>query len=175
MATYSLPIATTTVLGGVKVDGTTITINSTTGVISAASAGSYASATLTGTTTIQHATEIVTTLTGATGTVVHDYSTGGSIWYHTNIASNFTANFTNLPTTNNRSITTTLVLIQGSTPYIPYAVSIEGVSQNLYWVGTAIGAGIQPTGYALKKDFVTFTLLRVNNTWTITAALNSYG
>jgi hypothetical protein len=37
VSTYVLPIATTTALGGVKVDGTTILINATTGIISGAS------------------------------------------------------------------------------------------------------------------------------------------
>lgn len=47
---YSLPQATTTALGGVKVDGSTITINATTGVISAtASAGTVTSVSGTGT------------------------------------------------------------------------------------------------------------------------------
>jgi len=36
---YTLPIATTTILGGVKVDGTTITINPSTGVISSVGGG----------------------------------------------------------------------------------------------------------------------------------------
>ena len=42
---YTLPIATTTVLGGVKVDGTTITINPSTGVISGSSTYSLPTAT----------------------------------------------------------------------------------------------------------------------------------
>jgi hypothetical protein len=47
---YTLPQATTTALGGVKVDGTTITINATTGVITAvASAGTVTSVGGTGT------------------------------------------------------------------------------------------------------------------------------
>ena len=44
-ALYSLPIATTTILGGVKVDGTTITINPSTGVISGSSTYSLPTAT----------------------------------------------------------------------------------------------------------------------------------
>lgn len=168
--TYTLPAATTSSLGGVIVDGVTITVSGT-GVISAASSGAFNSATLTGTTTIQHASEIVTPLSGATGTVVHDFSSGGGVFYHTNILSNFTANFTNVPLVINRSITLTLILIQGSTPYIPYAVSINGVSQNLYWNGA-----IQPTGYAGKKDFVTFNMVyTATGTWVIAAGLASYG
>jgi hypothetical protein len=169
MATYTLPTATTSVLGGVKVDGTTITINGS-GVISSASSGSYISPTLTGTTTIQALSEVVTGITGATGTVVHDYATAGSIFYHTDVASNFTANFTNMPTTNGRSYLITLILIQGNSPYIPNLVSVDGVSQNIYW-----GDNVQPAGTALKREFFAFTLLRINNAWVITAGVTSFG
>jgi hypothetical protein len=169
MATYTLPVATTSTLGGVIADGTTITVSAT-GVISAASAGTYINANLTGTTTLQHPVEIVSSIANATGTVAHDYLTGGSVWYHTNVVSNFTVNFTNVPTTDNRSITITLIIAQGATPYIPYLVSINGVSQTFYWA-----SGFQPVGYAYKKDFVTFTLIRSSGAWTVVGALNSYG
>lgn len=168
MATYTLPTATTSTLGGVKVDGTTITINN--GVISSASSGSYISPTLTGTTTIQALSEVITGVTGATGTVVHDYSTSSSIFYHTNVGSNFTVNFTNMPVTNGRSYLITLIIIQGNSAWIPNLVSVDGVPQNIYW-----GDNVQPAGTALKKEFFAFTLLRINNAWVITAGVTSFG
>ena len=167
--TYTLPAATTSTLGGIIVDGTTIAV-SPSGVISAANSGSYNNASLTGTTTIQHPTEIVTLLSGATGTVAHDFVSGSNIFYHTGVVSNFTANFTNMPTTANTSYTNTLIIQQGSTPYIPNTVSINGVSQNLYWNGT-----INPTGYANKIDFFAFNLLYTNSSWIITASWVSNG
>jgi hypothetical protein len=169
MATYTLPTASTSILGGVKVDGTTITINGS-GVISSASSGSYISPTLTGTTTIQALSEVITSITGATGTVVHDYSSASSIFYHTDVGSNFTVNFTNMPVTNGRSYLVTLIIIQGNSPYIPNLVSVDGVSQNIYW-----GNNVQPAGTALKKEFFAFTLLRINNAWVITAGVTSFG
>lgn len=168
MTTYILPTASTSTLGGVKVDGTTITVNN--GVISAASSGSFISPTLSGTTTIQHLTEVITSITGATGTVVHDFNTGSSSFYHTNVANNFTANFTNVPTTNGRSYLVTIVVIQGASPFIPHAVSIDGVSQNIFWAGNS-----QPAGTANKKQFFSFTLIRNNNSWIITASSTTFG
>jgi hypothetical protein len=168
MTTYTLPTASTTTLGGVKVDGTTITINN--GVISSASSGSFISPSLTGTTTVQHIAEIVTNITGATGTVVHDFNSASSLFYHTNVASDFTVNFTNVPTTNGRSYIVTLVLIQGNAAYIPHAVSIDGVSQNLFWSTNA-----QPVGAANKKEFFSFTLIRQTNSWIITASVATFG
>jgi hypothetical protein len=168
MTAYILPTASTTTLGGVKVDGTTITVNN--GVISAASSGSFISPSLSGTTTVQHLTEVVTSIVGATGTVVHDFNTGGSLYYHTNVADNFTANFVNMPTTDGRSYLVTLVVIQGNSAYIPHAVSIDGVSQNIFWA-----ENVQPAGTANKKEFFSFTLLRNNASWTITASSTTFG
>jgi hypothetical protein len=165
---YTLPVASTTTLGGVKVDGDTIVINN--GIISAATAGAFNSPTITGITTIQHLSEVVTPITEATGTVEHNFNTGSSIFYHTNVADNFTANFTNVPTTNDKSYFLTLIVVQGGTAYVPHAVSIEGVSQNLYWTNND-----QPEGTANKTEFFTFNLLRRNNAWLITAGVTTYG
>lgn len=166
--TYTLPVATTETLGGVRPDGVTITIDN--GVISAITAGSFVNPTITGITTIQHLTEIVTSISNATGTVIHDFDTGGSIFYHTNVQNNFTANFTNVPLTNNRSYAVTLIIEQGGTPYIPHAVSINGVSQNLFW-----STNVQPPGTANKIEFYSFTLIRRNDTWKISGAVSTYG
>lgn len=165
----SLPIATANSLGGVKPDGSTITIDQN-GIISAASTGSFVSPTLTGTTTVQHLTEIITTKTGATGTVEHNLDTHSSIFYHTNVADNFTVNFTGLPTTDGRSYIITIIIQQGGTAFIPHAVSIDGASQNIYW-----GNNTQPSGTANKKEFFTFTILRVAGSWVVSADLSSYG
>lgn len=165
----ALPIATTNSLGGVVPDGSTITIDSN-GVISAASTGSFVSPVLTGTTTIQTLTEIITPINGATGTVTHNLDSGSSIFYHTNVAANFTANFTGLPTTDGRSYLITLLIAQGGTAFIPHAISIDGVSQTIYWNNNT-----QPNGTPNKKEFFTFTLLRTSGEWIVTADLSTFG
>jgi hypothetical protein len=128
-------------------------------------------AAFTGTITLQQSTEVLNTKTGATGTVTHDFSTG-AIWYHTSMAANFVVNFTNVPTTVNRTIVLTLILLQGVTPYIPNAVQIDGVVQTLNWQG-----GSAPTGGANKKEIVSFTLIRsaAGPAWTVLGSLTSYG
>lgn len=63
----------------------------------------FTSPTFTGTVTLPTNTEIITALTGATGVVTHDLSTS-NLFYHTSISASFTANITNVPTTNNKSI-----------------------------------------------------------------------
>jgi hypothetical protein len=119
--------------------------------------------------TFQQITEAVQSLSGATGTVTHDCA-NGSIFYHTSIASNFTANFTNVPTDADRGISVVLVLSQGASAYIPNTVQINGISQTVNWLG-----GVTPTPTANKKEWMTFTLLRVGATWTVFGQLASYG
>jgi hypothetical protein len=129
----------------------------------------FTSPTFTGTSTLQQITEVLTTITSATGTVTHDYSTG-SIFFHSSITANFTANFTNVPTTNNRTVVCTLILSQSATAYIPTAVQIAGVSQTIKWLGTT-----QPTGNANKVDIVSFTLIRTGSAWNVLGSLSAYG
>ena len=128
----------------------------------------FTSPTFTGTVTLQQTTEIIDTKTAATGTVIHDFSTG-SIWYHSSISANFTANFTNVPTTNNRSITVALILDQGATARIPNVVQIDGIAQPIQWSG-----GIIPAGTNNYTDIVNFTLIRSASVWTVLGSLGTY-
>jgi hypothetical protein len=128
----------------------------------------FTSPTFTGTTTLQQNSEILNTKTSATGTVTQDFSTG-SILYHSTFSANFTANFTNIPTTNNRTTVVTLILSQGGTAYIPNAVQINSSSLTINWLG-----GEQPTGTASGYDIVSFTLIRVASTWIVLGSLSPY-
>ena len=123
----------------------------------------------TGLMTSQQATELLNIKTGATGTVTHDFSTG-SIWYHTGILASFTANFTNVPTTDGRTIVCTLIIAQGSTAYVPNALQINNTLYTIKWLGTSI-----PTGTANKVDIVSFTLIRANAAWVVLGSLTTYG
>jgi hypothetical protein len=111
----------------------------------------------------------IRTKSGADLTVVHDIRTA-TTWYHSSISQNFTPNFTNVPTNNERSITCTLILAQGSTPYIPDAVKIDGTTQTVNWLGSSL-----PSGTANKKNVVTFTLIRTGSTWLVLGKLETYG
>lgn len=121
-----------------------------------------------GLTEVQQITEILNTKTSATGTVTHDYSTG-AIWYHSSISSNFTLNLTNVPTTNDRAITVTLVLNQGGTGYYPNALQIDGAAQTIRWVNNST-----PTPSTNKIDAVAFTLIRTGSTWYTLGQLTAY-
>jgi hypothetical protein len=124
---------------------------------------------LTGTTTIQQTSEILNTKTSATSVVEHDFSTG-AIWYHSSISSSFTANFTNVPLTNNRTNVATLVLIQGATPYAVTAVQINGAAQTVNWLQASV-----PTPTANRKEIYSFALIRAGSAWTVVGSLSTYG
>ena len=122
----------------------------------------------TGLTTLQQITEKLNPLTGATGTVTHDCSTG-AIFYHSGIAANFTANLTNIPTTDNRTIAVSLILNQGGTGYYPNALQIDSVSQTIRWIGNST-----PTPSINAIDVVTFSLIRTGATWYVLGQLAAF-
>ena len=124
---------------------------------------------ISGLTTLTYTSEALTTKTSATGTVNHDLSTG-SIFYHSSISNNFTANITNVPATNDRAIGVTLVLSQGGTAYMATALQIDGNAQTIKWVNNTV-----PSGLANKVDVVGFSLIRTGSSWTVLGQYSTYG
>jgi RNase P/RNase MRP subunit p29 len=124
---------------------------------------------LEGSTTHGQLIEAIQTKISAGLVTTHDFRTG-STWYHNSISQNFTPNFTNVPSNNDRVIQCKLILAQGSTPYIPNAVQINGNSQTINWLSSTV-----PTGTANKKELVTFTLIRTGSAWVVLGKLESYG
>ena len=104
--------------------------------------------------------------TNATGTVVHNYLESNT-FVHTSIAANFVANFTNVPTTNNRVITLSLVLVQGAIAYYPTAIQIDGVTQTVNWLGN--------TPRPSDTDVINISLIRSSSAWTVTAGYSDFG
>jgi hypothetical protein len=142
---------------------------------SIATKASLSGATFTGDVTFQGLatmdgiTEVVNNKTGATGVVAHDFATG-SIFYHTSLAADFTANITNVPTTNDRTIGVALVLNQGGTAYIPTALQIDGSAVTIKWADASV-----PSGNANQVDVVSFTLIRTGSAWVALGVLNTFG
>jgi hypothetical protein len=122
-----------------------------------------------GTTTVQQIQEIGQTKTGATGTVVHDWTTG-NIFYHSTMSANFTANITNVPTTADRAYTTTLILKQGAVGYYANALQINSSPATILWAN-ATG----PTGTAARTEIESFTLYYTASAWTAFGQLTSFG
>ena len=118
----------------------------------------------------------ITTFTAGTGNVqviasavLFDISQS-SIFTHSGLSADFTANFTNVPTINNRTISAALILEQGATGYLPTAVQIDGVDQTILWQGAVV-----PIPSINASDIVRFTLLRFEGAWTVLASLIKFG
>jgi hypothetical protein len=126
-------------------------------------------ATFSGLVTLQQTSETLSALTGATGVVVHDLD-NGAVFNHTSLSADFTANFTNVSTTADRTTSIVLILNQGATAYIPSALQIDGVVQNINWLGASA-----PSGNASQIDLVSFTLIRTGTAWTVIGSLTTYG
>lgn len=135
-----------------------------------ASSGTFTSVTASGLSTFESILDVSAAKTGATGTVVHDF-TESNIWYHSSISANFTVNLTNVPTTNDRTITISLILDQGGTPRYANAFQIDGVAQTLRYPG--FNTSFTPT--ANRKEIQTFQLTRVSSAWTVRVFYSSYG
>jgi len=132
---------------------------------STAAAGTFTNLTASGLTSLAEITEVLNTKTAATGVVTHDFSTG-AIWYHSSISANFTVNLTNVPTTNDRIITVSLLLNQGATGRLPSAFQIDGVAQTIRWQNNVI-----PTPNINIIEIATFSLIRTGSSWFVLGQL----
>jgi hypothetical protein len=157
-------------LSAAALTGTTLSSSVT--ASSLTSLGNLSGLTVQGTSSIQQTLESYTDIIGAIGTVEHDCSQG-VIFVHTSAVANWTANFTNVPTTPNKTSSVALLINQQATPYVPQFVQINGVSQIIRWQG-----GVAPTGNAGKRDLVNFTFISQNSTattFTVLGSLSSFG
>lgn len=119
--------------------------------------------------TSQQSQELYATVSSPGATASLNFSLGG-IYYITSMSQNFTADYTNVPTTSPYVVSTTLILVQGGTPYIPNAVSINGSAQTIKWLG-----GTTPSGTASHVDIVGFTfIITAASTYTVLGALTDY-
>jgi hypothetical protein len=189
-APYILPNASTSTLGGIKIGenlsiggggivsvsslaGTAITgttLSSTITATSITSLGTLTSLVVGGNITIGQTLEVYTSISTASGTVVHN-CTSGTIFIHNNPAQNWTADFTNVSITANRVVSVALLINQGAIPYIPSIVRVNGGSFSINWQG-----GVTPTGNANKKDLVNFTFVSLGfGNYTVLGSLASYG
>jgi hypothetical protein len=123
-------------------------------------------ATISGSVISANSVQLVTALTTASGIVVHNFALS-EVFYHSGIAGNFTASFTNMPTTDNREYQIRLVLNQGTTGYYASGVQINGAIQILRW-STAPSAGSN------RIEVQNIRILRANNTWFVMSTLTAF-
>jgi hypothetical protein len=124
--------------------------------------------TVNGKMSFQQTTEQVNSSSIVSNIMTCDYTTGAIYYQSTNPSANFTLNFTNVPTTNNKAITFTIFVTQGGTGYIPNALQIDGSAQTIKWA-----QGSTPVPTANKIDIFSFTLIRLSGSWTVFGNANT--
>ena len=130
----------------------------------------FAGLKLTGVFTVTNSLEIYTSPSISSNAVTLDFTTANTFALSSNAAA-ITANYTNVPTTTGQVISTALIITQGSTAYIPSAVTINAVSQTIKWQG-----GSPPTGNINKTDIVSFAFIcNGTTTPTVIGSLSTYG
>lgn len=103
------------------------------------------------------------------GTV--DYDLFNGVIFDVVPTANWTANVSNIATTNNRTTVVSFIVTQGSTPYVPNVFQISGSTQTVKWLG-----GTAPTGTASKTDVISFSMIRSGSgTWTVLGQTATYG
>lgn len=201
--TVSLPVASETVLGGVKIDGTTITING--GVISA-TAGPGGS----GSGTVNSGTSGAIAFYPTDGAVV-DNAVGLSwdnvnsvfkviglteiqqstevLGTKTSAAGIVTHDFNTAAVWYHTGVVSGFVANFTNIPTTSSRASVVTLMINQgasAYVPTGIQingvaqnvlwqSGVAPTGNATKLDLISYTILRINNNWIVTGSLATYG
>ena len=112
----------------------------------------------TGGVTPQHSLVASTTTTVSSPTVVYDLS-GGSVWYHSSVSNDYTANFVNVPTIDDRVVTVNVIISQGSTAYAPTTIQINGNTYSVKWKDGISSANIN------KVDSFEFNFIRSGGSW----------
>lgn len=124
---------------------------------------------VTGTLSLKGIREEVVDSTHSSNVYTCNYASGAVFYSTSSPSSNFTVNFTNVPTDNGKAVTVSLVVTQGATGYVPGTLQIAGVGQTIKWVG---GSAPTPTSGAGKIDIFNFTLIRRSGAWTVLANAN---
>jgi hypothetical protein len=116
--------------------------------------------------------------TAATGTVAYDQQNQADLFYTSNASANFTLNFrgsSSLTLNNAMSVGETATLVfrntNGSTPYYPNVIQIDGTTVTPKWLG-----GTAPSaGNASSIDVYSFVITKTANaTFTVLGSVSKF-
>ena len=121
------------------------------------------------TTKFQQTVEVLNTST-ASSTIEYNF-VSGSIWIHDDLSNDFQPDFQNVPESNMRVITSTIIIEQGGTAYLPTSpILINGSTYSINWVGAT-----PPVGNPGQTDVVGFSFIRRNDNWSVLAQVSTFG
>jgi hypothetical protein len=121
-----------------------------------------------GITNLGSTSEIIIPLNNPTTGYTHDF-TSGSILYVTGATGNTMIDLINVPTSNNKGIGLTVTIKQDSPAGMINSIKINGSSVSIKWLG-----GSTPSGTPNLYDIVSFSLLRINDTWIVFGQLTTF-
>ncbi len=126
---------------------------------------------ITGRFDVQELREDISTVSITSNVMTADFTAANVFYNGTAPTANYTLNLTNVPTDNDKTLSVSLMQVQGATgsSFIPSAFQIGGVAQTLRWAG---GTAPTPTATANKIDIFTFTLVRTGSAWIVLGAAN---
>jgi hypothetical protein len=123
---------------------------------------------------IEEVHEKVTTDTTTTGTYAFDTSAQGIVYFTANQTANRTINFSNVNSSISfagQSVTCTVLLTNGTTPYYLNAYQVDGTAVTPKWAGGSAPSG----GTASGIDTYTFTIIKTADaTFTVLASLTAF-
>jgi hypothetical protein len=93
----------------------------------------------------------------------------GSIKYINSTSTDFQVDFTNVPAILNTTITYTLIINQGATPYMVTGVTVNTTAQTIKWANAT-----EPEGNASQVDIVGLMFI-FNGSGTLTQVLGQMG
>jgi len=166
LTTTTFNLLTTALTGTLNIGSAATSVNFGSALSTGSFTGDMAVA---GRSTLAGITERMTNSNGSTGTVSFNL-VSQSIFYVNSPAGDITANFTSVPTANNRILTPTVILSQSATARIVSAVQVDGAAQTINWSN-----GVAPTGTAGKQDVFGFSLIRSGSAWKVLGQMSTYG
>jgi len=122
---------------------------------------------LSGHTILQQISETITSSLATSSIMTYDFNVG-SIWYHGTASTDFTANFINVPTDENKALTLSIIISQGATGYLPNVLQIEGVTQSIKWASGTYSVSTN------KLDIIGLSFLRVESSWIVLGQIGSF-
>jgi len=118
--------------------------------------------------TLQQTYEVLNVVNAPTGTVVYDFTTGGT-FYHPSTSAAWVVNLTNLPTTANRILVAVFIINQGATGYAPSAYQINGSAVTVKWLNSSA-----PSASNNKIDIISLSCLYTSGAWVVMGQSSNY-